>query len=199
MTEATTPPSHEHRLAPVITWRSSLVASLDCSTCKLVGLVLSLYMNERGGSAFPSNQTLARDCSLSISTVREHLNTHLHAHGWLTLIERGGSFTGTKKSNEWQAATPPGTGGVPHRENSAPHRETASTPPGDGAQVVHVPVQEISDLPAAQCEACGVAFLNGADEMAHLDECPEIERDPEGVKAEFVAARESLRPRGKAS
>ena len=54
-------PDPHRKLAPVITWRTTLVTSVDCSTCKLVGLVLSLYMNERGGSAFPSITTLSDD------------------------------------------------------------------------------------------------------------------------------------------
>ncbi len=168
-------------LAPVITWRSTLVTTIDCSTCKLVGLVLSLYMNERGGSAFPSVPTLAGDCSLSDSTVREHLNSHLHAQGWLTLIERGGQAGQRRRANEWQACTPPGVGGVPHRETATTPPGDDATPPGAGAHLVHDQVQGTKG--AAQklrCPRdCGEFFDTIEERDDHYVECG----DPDFIPA----------------
>lgn len=162
------------RLAPVITWRSALVDGVDCSTCKLVGLVLSLYMNERGGSAFPSVRTLAGDCSLSESTIREHLNGHLHSQGWLVLIKRGGLKGDRRQANEWQASDPTGRWmgtGVPHREPTRPHRETASTPPGNRDQVVQEQVHE-QDRARVACSGCGERFATTDDLADHQEaEC----------------------------
>lgn len=128
-----------HWLAPVISWRSQLVEGSDCAMCKLVGLGLSLYMNERGGSAFPSVKRLASDLSIGERTVRLHLNDHLHAQGWLKLVERGGQKGERRKANEWQATTPASPAGVspqPRQEDPPPRQETAPTPARDAAQVV---------------------------------------------------------------
>lgn len=155
----------ERSLAPVITWRSTLVTSIDCQTCKLVALVLSLYMNERGGSAFPSNARLAEDCSLGISTVREHLNSHLHTQGWLTLIERGGTEGDTRKANEWQASTP--------RQLLAgsPPGKPLTPPPASGAQVVHNHEVENAGV-TRTCSKCRDDFTGTLDAyMDHLQEC----------------------------
>lgn len=161
-------------LAPVITWRSTLVTSVDCSTCKLVGLVLSLYMNERGGSAFPSNARLAEDCSLGVSTVREHLNTHLYAQGWLTLIERGGTEGQQRKANEWQASTP--------RQLLAPPRqEPAGPPPADGATPASnwppsSPLNKSNEVGGrVPCSGCGDVFATADDLCDHIEsDCPAL-------------------------
>lgn len=184
-----------HWLAPVITWRSLLVQGTDCSTCKLVGLALSLYMNERGGSAFPANAQLAADCSLGVSTVREHLNEHLHPQGWLVLIERGGLKGGHRRANEWQAATPPDAGGIgdgPRQQVPRPRQQTASTPPDAGPQVVQEIVQEVGAV-SLVCRECGT---DGFESMLALQDhqeidCPALEGD-----GDFESARQELRKSG---
>lgn len=160
------------RLAPVISWRTALIDGISCSTCKLVALALSLYMNERGGSAFPSVRTLAADCSLSESTIREHLNGHLHAQGWLVLVKRGGLKGEHRQANEWQASDPTGSWmgtDVPHREPSGPHRETASTPPGAGAQVVQELDHEVVGRHRLSCSGCGDPFDTVNDLADHQE------------------------------
>lgn len=175
MPETTPDDEVERNIAPLYTWRSALVTSVDCSTCKLVGLVLSLYMNERGGSAFPSIPRLAGDCSLSNSTVREHLNAHLHVQGWLTLIERGGKAGERRRANAWQATTPPGAGGVPHRETAPTPPGDDPTPPGAGAHLVHELSKEPTQPQSFKCPRaeCPERFDSIEERDDHYITCDE--------------------------
>ena len=168
----------ERKLAPVITWRTSLVTGIDCSTCKLVGLVLSLYMNERGGSAFPSIPTLSADTSLSERAVRKHLNEHLHAQGWLTLIERGGLKDGHARANHWQASTPAGDSGVgsgPRHEGTRPRHLLAATPERGASQVVQEQDHEVVGG-SLVCTGCGESTFTTADQLCdHIEsDCPAL-------------------------
>lgn len=70
------------RLSPIFTWRSAVADSDLPSTHKLVALVLSLHMTERGERAFPKNGTLARETSLGTTAVRTALAS-LTEDGWL--------------------------------------------------------------------------------------------------------------------
>lgn len=162
-------------IAQLHSWRSALVETLDCSTCKLVGLVLSLYMNEMGGSAFPSNQKIAAKTSLGVSTVREHLNTHLHAHGWLTLIERGGTHGGTRRANSWQATIPNDPRQLlapPASTRRDPRQQAASPPPAAGS---HLSIEQPIEQNAAQriCVRCGEVLDDLNAYMDHLEVCDE--------------------------
>lgn len=59
--------TRERSLAPVGGWVAEITGP-DCplsSRARLVGLVLSTYMNANGGSAFPSLTTLAANCNYS--------------------------------------------------------------------------------------------------------------------------------------
>lgn len=172
----------DYKLAPVITWRTTLVTSVDCSTCKLVGLVLSLYMNERGGSAFPSIPTLSSDASLSERAVRKHLNEHLHAQGWLTLIERGGLKDGHGRANHWQASTPApdaGVGSEPRHDVPQPRHLTTQTPAGGAAQVVQEQVHEVGlGGTGVVCTACGETFPTADALCDHAEnDCPVLNSD----------------------
>lgn len=89
-------------LAPLYTWRTALCTSGLEPTSRHVGLTLSLYMNERGGSAFPGAVRLAADTGLTERTVRDHL-AKLVGVGWLEILTRGG---GRKNANEYAARFP---------------------------------------------------------------------------------------------
>lgn len=89
-------------LAPLYTWRTALCTSELEPTTRHVGLTLSLYMNERGGSAFPGAVRLAGDTGLTDRTVRDHL-TKLVTGGWLEILARGG---GRNRANEYAARFP---------------------------------------------------------------------------------------------
>lgn len=185
-----------HWLAPVITWRSQLVQGSDCSTCKLVGLALSLYMNERGGSAFPSTETLAADCSLTDRAVRKHLNEHLHQQGWLILVERGGQKGQRKRANEWQASTPErGSAivGLPRNEEAAPRNEVPPTPERGSAQVVQELDHEIVGS-RLKCLECGSGPFPTMDALCDHQEtaCVEADDDPSDLFAARRQARDLL-------
>jgi hypothetical protein len=77
-------------LAPLFTWRSAVSSphGPKDATTKHVLLALSLYMNERGGSCFPSIVTLAADTGLNERTVRDHLSLAVQ-DGWITRKRHG--------------------------------------------------------------------------------------------------------------
>lgn len=181
------------RLKPVITWRSSLVEGSDCPTCKLVGLVLSLHMSERGTGAFPSNKTLAEECSLGVSTVREHLNTHLHKQGWLKLVERGGTAGGERRANEWQASTPSPArgGGSPTGNGRDPRHDSAQSPPASGSQVVPGTDHVTNGEPKLQCPnpVCDQTFPDIDSRDEHYENCV----DPDFIPAESLPVSEASR------
>lgn len=87
-------------LAPLFTWRSAVVDSALPPTCRHVLLTLSLHMNERGGSCFPSYDTLAAETGLNRATVIRQLKAAEDA-GWL-IVERSKG----RASNRYEAATP---------------------------------------------------------------------------------------------
>jgi hypothetical protein len=89
-------------LAPLFTWRTAISTSDLEPTTRHVALALSLYMNERGGSAFPGAARLAKDTGLSERTVRDHLGL-LVRRGWLEILRDGG---GRARANEYAARFP---------------------------------------------------------------------------------------------
>lgn len=76
-------------LSPLFTWRSAIVDSGLPPTSRHVALTLSLHMNERGGSCFPSLETLTEETGLSKASVVTHLKV-LEDCGWLTKEKGGG-------------------------------------------------------------------------------------------------------------
>ena len=97
-----------HRMAPLFSWRSAICDSDLSSTQRHVALTLSLHMNERGGSCFPSVATLMDETGLAERTVREALKA-LSKAGWLVKKERS-TGSGRQTSNEYQALVPEGEG-----------------------------------------------------------------------------------------
>jgi hypothetical protein len=68
-------------LRPLFTWRSAIVESDLPPTARHVALTLALHMNERGGSCFPSQATLASETGLHPRTVKRSLQAGWSA-GW---------------------------------------------------------------------------------------------------------------------
>ena len=98
--------SSQNTLSPLFTWRSAICESDLPATAKHVALTISLYMNERGGSAFPGGSRLARDTSLDLRTVKRALAL-LEAEGWLTVVHRGSCVRGGRRTaNEYAASQP---------------------------------------------------------------------------------------------
>lgn len=119
------------RILPLLTWRAALCDSSLAPPTRLVGLTLSLYMNERGGSAHPGAERLAHDTGLSERTVREHLS-QLVAGGWLVLTEPGGLKGSRRRANEYEAVIPLQElhpyRSTPAAHDTRPLQETAPTP-----------------------------------------------------------------------
>lgn len=104
MTEATS----SAKLAPLFTWRSAVSDSDLPPTIRHCLLALSLYMNERGGSAFPGAARLSHDTGYHKSTVKSALRV-AYKSGWLKVVQMGGTQKeGRRLASEYVAATPYG-------------------------------------------------------------------------------------------
>lgn len=68
-------------------WRHAIQKSSLQPTTKLILYNLSLYMNEQGGSCFPSVETQAEDTGLDPKTVQRHLKKARDA-GWIRVEAR---------------------------------------------------------------------------------------------------------------
>lgn len=86
---------------PLFSWRSAVCESNLKATTRHVLLTLSLHMNERGGSCFPSVDTLAAETSLNRATVIRQLQI-AEATGWLHVTRSVG-----RTSNRYEAVVPP--------------------------------------------------------------------------------------------
>lgn len=83
------------RLSPLFTWRSAIAESDLSMAEKCVAYTLSLHMNERGGSCFPSLDTLHRESGASLATVKRALGT-LEEKGFLARERSPGGKTSTR-------------------------------------------------------------------------------------------------------
>ncbi len=92
-------------MKPLFTWRSALCDSDMPPVTRHVALSLSLYMSERGDSAFPGAERLAHDTGHHVSTVRRALKD-LVAEGWLELVEAGGMKGEKRHANVYRATVP---------------------------------------------------------------------------------------------
>ena len=112
-------------LSALFTWRSAVVESELASSRRLVALVLSLHMSERGDSCFPAVRTIAAETGLSTSTVGPAIEELVEA-GFLT-VERGNRGRGGRgKVNRYRATFP---------ETRPPSSETTDgDDPGDDAK-----------------------------------------------------------------
>ena len=107
-------------LSPLFTWRSAIADSSLSPNARLVALTLSLHMNERGASAYPSVDLLVAETGLSKRAVQE-ARALLLKTGYLQRVagEHGGRRAGGGGVTATYVATlPPATKkGAPH----APH------------------------------------------------------------------------------
>jgi hypothetical protein len=96
-------------LSPLFTWRSAIASPESAlpPTPRLVALVLSLHMNERGASCFPSVATIAAEAGLSDRAVQKAIRCLTEA-GWL-IVKLGGSAQGGRRiANTYRATFPDG-------------------------------------------------------------------------------------------
>lgn len=115
-------------LSPLFTWRSAIADSDLRPTLRHVALTLSLHMNERGGSAYPSVGTLGRETGLSESTVRTSLR-ELEGGGWLDADVTAG---GKGRTNRYRASIP--THRLPGGIEEGTHRLDEPNPPANDAK-----------------------------------------------------------------
>lgn len=95
-------------MAPLFTWRGAVASEHgpESSTTRHVLLTLSLHMNEKGGSCFPSTRLLATETGLSRRTVETHLKDAAE-DGWIRRDVHGFGGQGWKRY-EYGAAFPQG-------------------------------------------------------------------------------------------
>lgn len=118
-------------MSPLFSWRSALCDSGLPPTTRHVALTLSLHMNERGGSCFPSQTTLARETGLNKDTVKVHLRSLANA-GWLhRKVERDEARVGTRVY--YSATVPQGVQNTVDETGGGAHDPTPSTV-GAGAE-----------------------------------------------------------------
>lgn len=145
-------PGSRATLSPLFTWRGAICDSILLpSTTRLVALVVSLHMNERGGSAFPGAALLASETGLSERAVRDHLKL-LVDEGWLHLVERGGLRGERRRANAYQATIPPnlGTPEPPAGVDGPPLHDVPLTPEPAAPQDVIESVITPSEAPPRQ-------------------------------------------------
>ena len=90
-----------NRIKPLFSWRGAICDSGLAPSARHVALTLSLHMNERGGSCFPSISTLERETGLSRNTVLAALR-ELESAGWITVKRAARSV------NRYSATLPAG-------------------------------------------------------------------------------------------
>jgi hypothetical protein len=142
MTQDTPNARVDGKLSPLFTWRSAVCESGLPPTTRHVALTLSLYMNERGGSAFPGASRLSHDTGLHEDSVRKHLLSLVHA-GWLRQTHRGGLKGAKRTANTYVATVPPpveNRGSPPEQDRgsrTAPPEQDSLTPrAGPGQSVI---------------------------------------------------------------
>lgn len=92
-------------LSPLFTWRSAIVESELSRHARHVALTLTLHMNERGASCFPTLDELQHETSKGRATIIEALR-ELEAGGWL-FVERK-ERPGRGHKNHYTATFPEG-------------------------------------------------------------------------------------------
>jgi hypothetical protein len=91
----------ERDFKPLFTWRSAIAESNLPPVCRHVLLALSLHMNERGGSCWPSTTTIAKETGLNRATVIRQIKV-ARDNGWLLITQSKG-----RTSNQYESAVPP--------------------------------------------------------------------------------------------
>lgn len=93
-------------LKPLFTWRSRIADSGLPPTTRLVALTLSLHMNERGDSCFPSLETQSEETGLSKTTVVKALR-ELEQTGYIVRTVTNGGKGGRGNVTHYRAVHPP--------------------------------------------------------------------------------------------
>jgi DNA-binding transcriptional regulator YhcF (GntR family) len=124
---------------PLFTWRSAVCESNLKATTRHLLLTLSLHMNERGGSCFPSVETLASETGLGRATVFRQLQV-AEDTGWLIIRRSQG-----RVSNRYEAALPPEF--EPSRKTTVPERDGPTAGPSQKTTVSERESNRLTDEP----------------------------------------------------
>ena len=162
-------------------WRDTLRDSVLDATAKLVGFVLSTYMDARG-FAFPSKETLARGSSLGVGKRSvDGAVDRLEEAGFLNLERSLG-----RHSIRYQATLPP-TAQEMRRSEWATSQQEASNP---AAGTPSTPQQVRPKAVKALKAGIDAAAPDGASSMpGPIDDCPGCGKRKPLVGPEFIYCR----------
>jgi hypothetical protein len=120
----------------VFAWQRAILDSDLPPPARHVALTLSIYMDGKGGSAFPGATRLVHDTGQCERGVRGNLGL-LVAKGWLVIVEHGGLKGEERRSNRYRATFPP---------MDTPSSDPCTT--GTGAPDAGLPLHERTLTPA---------------------------------------------------
>lgn len=172
-------PSEKRTIAPLFTWRSAISESCLKPVERHCLLALSLYMNERGGSAWPGSTRLAHDTGLHVVTVKRALKAATDS-GWLRVVERGGTpVAGKRHATQYVAHNPVDKYRESEATGSGEYVDRESTAQGPG---VHgypntslntsmnlAALREKADPECVSCHGAGVRYHSGAGRDARCE------------------------------
>lgn len=182
-------------LKPLFSWRAAIADSGLSPATRHVALALSLYMNERGGSAFPGPTLLAHDTGLHRSTVKERLG-ELERAGWIRCVTRGGVRGEQRTANVYEATIPETTlFASPDQAPTATGRHTRPVVSGDPSPTATRPVAhgdpnspKNSPIKNTRERAATAAPVNSAEFDDWWEAWPK-KLDKAQAKAEYTARR----------
>lgn len=119
-------------LPRLFTWRTAITESDLSSTTKWVLVALSLYMNEKGESCFPSTKRLAQDTGFTERTVCTHLMLACD-QGWLYIRNHGYGDQRWRR-HEYVPSTPDREGAEPDSAPRDEGTEPDSAPSDEGTE-----------------------------------------------------------------
>lgn len=181
----------ETEAAPLFGWRSAILDSKLGPTARFVALVISLHMNERGGSAFPKGATIAKESGLNERTVWRSIGD-LQDQGWITVETRPGT------SNLYRATIPTGTvsetvghsviddGAQSHTNSSDNSSSTSSTLPFEEDFLLAYAAYPRKEGRKAAHRAYTAQRRKGAEAGQLLSACLHMATDCRGVDLKYI-------------
>jgi hypothetical protein len=137
------------QLSPLFTWRTAIAKSDLPPTARHVALTLSLYMNERGGSAWPSLSTLAGDSGLSTRSIMRAIRVLEREH-YLLCEKRPGTSTLYTATAPTQVSFDDSLTGVTVSPPSQWHPTPDTESPHPGHSVTRSSQEHVNTTPEGQ-------------------------------------------------
>jgi hypothetical protein len=147
------------RQSLIVRWRNVIVESELDSKSKLVGLVLTTWMNSHG-ECWPAKESIARRASIGERSVYT-ATRNLVAAGFLEVEwSRGGSshrYRINPASVAMLQVVPPGKTGRSTRQNGHPNPAAIADERAESAEsVARLARLSLTDASPTRCEECGV-------------------------------------------